>query len=180
VTDPAQQEALAACASSYAHWWKTHFSIEHDPSHVHGETNHFRYRPRPWHVLRINQLQNPNASLAVAQAALACGICGVPFSLSVPREAIEAAPAWWSRLSGEFGLEIRQESHAEFCKRLGTLRDGTVRVLDLRAAEVFAPAEIGNIHVFSGVPLANGRLELLSYLREQSVSQTIHRYGNIL
>ena len=180
VTDPAQQEALAASASSYAHWWKTHFSVEHDPSHVHGETNHFRYRPRPWHILRINHLQDPNVPLAVAQAALACSICSVPLSLSVPREVIGAAPAWWSRLSGEIGLEIRQESHAEFCKRLGTLRDGTVRVLDPRVGEVFAPAEIGNIHVFSGVPLANGRLELLSYLREQSVSQTIHRYGNIL
>lgn len=180
VKDPAQQEALAASASSYAHWWKTHFSVEHDPSQVHGETNHFRYRPRPWHVLRVNHLQEPQVALAVAQTALACSISGVPLSLSVPREAVDAPPAWWSRLSGEFGLEIRQESHAEFCKRLGTLRDGTVRVLDPTAGEVFAPAEIGNIHVFSGLPLANGRLELLCYLREQSVSQTIHRYGNIL
>ncbi len=29
------------------------FSIEHDPSQVHGETNHFRYRPRPWHLLAV-------------------------------------------------------------------------------------------------------------------------------
>jgi RHH-type proline utilization regulon transcriptional repressor/proline dehydrogenase/delta 1-pyrroline-5-carboxylate dehydrogenase len=77
-------------------------------------------------------------------------------------------------------LEIREENHAEFCRRLGTLRDGTVRVLEPRAEEVFAPAEIGNIHVFTGQPLANGRLELLCYLREQSVSQTVHRYGNVL
>jgi RHH-type proline utilization regulon transcriptional repressor/proline dehydrogenase/delta 1-pyrroline-5-carboxylate dehydrogenase len=28
--------------------------------------------------------------------------------------------------------------------------------------------------------LANGRLELRYYLREQALSQTIHRYGNIL
>jgi len=150
------------------------------PSQVHGETNHFRYRPRPWHVLRINHLAAPNAPLVVAQVALACGLCGVPLSLSIPREAVGAAPAWWSRLSGELGLDVRQESHADFCKRLGTLRDGTVRALDAKPGEVFAPAEIGNIHVFSGAPLANGRLELLSYLREQSISQTIHRYGNIL
>ena len=28
--------------------------------------------------------------------------------------------------------------------------------------------------------LANGRLELRYYLREQALSQTVHRYGNIL
>lgn len=180
VMDSAQQEALAASASSYAHWWTTHFSLEHDPSQVHGETNHFRYRPRPWHLLRINHLSAPLVPLVIAQAALACSTCGVPLSLSVPPEALGSAPAWWSRLSGEFGLEVTPESHADFCRRLGTLRDGTVRVLDPQAGEVFAPAEIGNIHVFSGPPFANGRLELLCYLREQAVSQTIHRYGNIL
>ena len=28
--------------------------------------------------------------------------------------------------------------------------------------------------------LANGHLELGHYLREQAVSQTVHRYGNVL
>jgi RHH-type proline utilization regulon transcriptional repressor/proline dehydrogenase/delta 1-pyrroline-5-carboxylate dehydrogenase len=28
--------------------------------------------------------------------------------------------------------------------------------------------------------LANGRLELRYYLREQALSQTVHRYGNVL
>ena len=28
--------------------------------------------------------------------------------------------------------------------------------------------------------LANGRLELRYYLREQALSQTVHRYGNIM
>jgi RHH-type proline utilization regulon transcriptional repressor/proline dehydrogenase/delta 1-pyrroline-5-carboxylate dehydrogenase len=28
--------------------------------------------------------------------------------------------------------------------------------------------------------LANGRLELLQYLREQAVSETTHRYGNVI
>ncbi|MFN9248243.1 MAG: bifunctional proline dehydrogenase/L-glutamate gamma-semialdehyde dehydrogenase [Planctomycetota bacterium] len=180
VTSPADQEALAASASSYGHWWKTHFSLEHDPSQVHGETNHFRYRPRPWHILRLSHLQDPRVPLAVAQVALACKVCRVPLSLSLPRSATSGAPSWWSELGSGFGLDIREESHTEFCQRLGSMRDGTVRVLEPRAGEVFAPAEIGNIHVFAGLPLANGRLELLSYLREQSISQTIHRYGNVL
>lgn len=180
VTQAADQAALAASASSYGHWWKTHFSREHDPSQVHGETNHFRYRPRPWHILRLSNLQDPRLPLVVAQAALACKVCGVPLSLSVSRAAASGVPGWWSQLSGGWGVDVREESHAEFCRRLGTLRDGTVRVLEPQPGELFAPAEIGNIHVFVGPPHANGRLELLSYLREQSISQTIHRYGNVL
>jgi RHH-type proline utilization regulon transcriptional repressor/proline dehydrogenase/delta 1-pyrroline-5-carboxylate dehydrogenase len=34
--------------------------------------------------------------------------------------------------------------------------------------------------VLDAPPLATGRLELRWYLREQSVSRVVHRYGNIL
>jgi RHH-type proline utilization regulon transcriptional repressor/proline dehydrogenase/delta 1-pyrroline-5-carboxylate dehydrogenase len=36
------------------------------------------------------------------------------------------------------------------------------------------------INVVDVPVLANGRLELRYYLREQALSQTVHRYGNIL
>lgn len=36
------------------------------------------------------------------------------------------------------------------------------------------------LQVITSVPLANGRLELLGYLREQSVSETTHRYGDVI
>jgi RHH-type proline utilization regulon transcriptional repressor/proline dehydrogenase/delta 1-pyrroline-5-carboxylate dehydrogenase len=45
---------------------------------------------------------------------------------------------------------------------------------------LFSPEKIGNIPVLSSPVLANGRLELLNHLREQSISETVHRYGNIV
>ncbi|MEZ6096248.1 MAG: bifunctional proline dehydrogenase/L-glutamate gamma-semialdehyde dehydrogenase [Pirellulaceae bacterium] len=54
--DQASKDRLRAAAGSYQKWWNDEFSKEHDPSQIHGETNHFRYRPRPWHVLRIGEL----------------------------------------------------------------------------------------------------------------------------
>jgi RHH-type proline utilization regulon transcriptional repressor/proline dehydrogenase/delta 1-pyrroline-5-carboxylate dehydrogenase len=36
---------LVSAAGSFAHWYEKEFSIEHDPSNLHGETNHFRYVP---------------------------------------------------------------------------------------------------------------------------------------
>ena len=66
------KERLFAAAESYSHWWQQEFSVSHDPSQIHGETNDFRYRPRAWHVLR---LQNPvllDGQVAAALNALAC------------------------------------------------------------------------------------------------------------
>ena len=44
----------------------------------------------------------------------------------------------------------------------------------------FAPAEIGNIPIIDAHVILNGRIELLNYLKEQSVTETVHRYGNII
>jgi RHH-type proline utilization regulon transcriptional repressor/proline dehydrogenase/delta 1-pyrroline-5-carboxylate dehydrogenase len=47
--------------------------------------------------------------------------------------------------------------------------------LDLRAA-----AHRGGVTVIDAPVLANGRLELRWYLREQTLTQVTHRYGNLL
>ena len=36
------------------------------------------------------------------------------------------------------------------------------------------------VAIIDAPPLVNGRLELRYYLREQAVSQTVHRYGNLV
>ncbi len=56
---------------------------------------------------------------------------------------------------------------------------GILRVLapsqDLQRA-----ANDAALQTITSPPLANGRLELPPYLREQSISETTHRYGNII
>lgn len=170
---------LAAQAGSYVYWWNHEFSREHDPSQVHGETNHFRYRPRPWHLLRLNRVADPRAAFVVAQVALACQVCGVPLTLSLSPSA-QSSPPQWLKGIGAMGIEPIFETHEQLCQRLSQLRDGTVRAPDLDPQEMFAPAKVGNLHVFDHAPLGNGRLDLLALLREQSISQTVHRYGNLI
>ena len=43
-----------------------------------------------------------------------------------------------------------------------------------------AAAITGGIRLVDHPVLLNGRLELLWLLREQEVSQTLHRYGNVM
>ncbi len=173
--DQNAREKFAAAVGSYSYWWREHFGIEHDPSQVHGETNHFRYRPRPWHLLRLNHPETGEALLAAAMTAVACRMAGTPLQISMPRSA-----AWTGPLSTLAGCNVCLESHELLTMRLAGMSGGTLRVTDPVAGEIFDPAKIGNTHVIAAPVLANGRIELLNILREQSVSQTVHRYGNLL
>ena len=180
VADSDSKKALRESAKSYSYWWASYFSKEHDPSQVHGETNNFRYRPRPWHILRLCNPNDSCAALIATQTAIACKLIGVKLLVSIPAANSSAAPAWLEEFGRATRCELQREAHPQLCARLNKLRDGTVRAIGKQSTEVFAPAEVGNIHVFTTAPFANGRLELLTYVREQSMSETVHRYGNIM
>jgi RHH-type proline utilization regulon transcriptional repressor/proline dehydrogenase/delta 1-pyrroline-5-carboxylate dehydrogenase len=59
------------------------------------------------------------------------------------------------------------------------MKGGTLRFFGDYDEFKFAPSEIGNLPIIKPQALANGRIELLNYLKEQSVTETVHRYGNI-
>jgi len=178
---PAESHAtLSASITSYSHWWQHEFSVEHDPSNLHGETNHFCYRPQPQHVLRISQTAQlqPDDLLAIARVLAACQLTNCPLfiSLDQPTEAIEAMLA---EVSWGMSAQVRTESTAAFAEWLPSLNHGTLRIMGDYQPEQFAPSVIGNMFRVSSTVLCNGRGELLNYLREQAISETVHRYGNI-
>ena len=55
-----------------------------------------------------------------------------------------------------------------------------VRVVGTCSNELRAAANEAGVHIADDPVTAEGRVELLHYLREQSVSRTTHRYGNVL
>jgi len=165
---PADKATLEASASSYACWWDKEFSIEHDPSNLHGESNHFRYRPFPRILLRASGMSD----LELAQIALAVQTCGVKMEISVDK----ATPLMKAMI-----FPVIVETEKELIARLPECAKqyGILRVLSpsdplQRAANNVA------LQTITAKPLANGRLELLQYLREQAVSETTHRYGNVI
>lgn len=167
---------LAASAESYAYWWDKEFSVEHDPSQIHGETNHFRYPVRPWHVLRI-QDNVDNAEMIAAQVALAATTVEIK-SLRISLASENAKLKKLAALSNNISVVI--ESDAELVEHLKAHRSGSLRIIGGHDAAQYAPSVIGNIPIIQPNVFANGRIELLTYLREQSVSETVHRYGNII
>ena len=166
--------------ASYAHWWSNEFSIEHDPSRLHGQANHFAYRPQPQHVLRLEQTDGLESAdlLAVAQVIAACQLtnCSLFISSIVRHEKIEAM---LTEISWAMSADVRVEPTETFVQWLQSQNHGTLRILGDYRPEQFAPSVIGNIFIVSPIVLSNGRIELLNYLREQAISETVHRYGNI-
>ncbi len=72
------------------------------------------------------------------------------------------------------------ESNEDFVKRLTGMRQQRVRVLGAVPTHVRRAAVEAGVHLADQPVTANGRLELLHYLREQAISRTLHRFGNLV
>ncbi|MGD9420270.1 MAG: proline dehydrogenase family protein [Verrucomicrobiota bacterium JB025] len=164
---PEDKPALEATAASCARWWNDEFSIEHDPSQLHGETNHFRYRPFPAALLRADGM----SPLEIAKVAINCATCGTKLDISASQS---------SPLLTAIGT-VTTESEQELIDRLPKLEHqfGILRVLTPSDALQRA-ANDASLQTIVSQPLANARLEMLNYLREQSIAETTHRYGNVI
>jgi RHH-type transcriptional regulator, proline utilization regulon repressor / proline dehydrogenase / delta 1-pyrroline-5-carboxylate dehydrogenase len=160
---------VRASAASYARAWRRHFSREHEPGAILGEANAFRYRPCR-HVL-----VRGTGRVALSQVALAACVAGVPLTVSLSPD---LPPSAWLKECA--GVELVVEADAGFVERLAH-PEGAERA---RVWEPISPAArvaangVG-LTVIDAPVLANGRLELRWYLREQAVSRLLHRYGSV-
>ncbi|MEL7208073.1 MAG: aldehyde dehydrogenase family protein, partial [Actinomycetota bacterium] len=146
---------LTNAAVSDARWWAEEFAVEHDPIALYCEANIFRYRPLPAIAVRFQ----PDALDRELQRVLAAAdVCGVPTTVSTYDE----------------------ETPEAFSARLGELDVERVRVIGTVDPELRRAANEAGVHLADDPVTTDGRLELPHYLREQAVSRTLHRYGNLL
>jgi RHH-type transcriptional regulator, proline utilization regulon repressor / proline dehydrogenase / delta 1-pyrroline-5-carboxylate dehydrogenase len=163
-----------ASARSYAWAWQSHYCQEHDPSQILGELNLFRYRPVRGIMVRV---EVDTALGPLVQIVLAALTCEAPLtvSLSPGRDDLD----WLADLSA---VQVVIEDEASLIARLGagdTVYD-RLRAIGPLSTTLRRALNTAGISVVDVPVLANGRLELRYYLREQALSQTIHRYGNII
>lgn len=166
---PDKQRGLRAAAGSYVYWWKEHFSREMDFSRLHGETNHFRYRPYPKMLLRTDGM----GAYEIALVVLAASVCSVELELSSNET---------SSFLENLNCKLVIEEESTFIKRIRHKSNGfrNLRTSCHVSTALRSAANEAGLPVISRTPLANGRLELMDFLREQSISETTHRYGNII
>ncbi|HRF01272.1 MAG TPA: proline dehydrogenase family protein [Pirellulaceae bacterium] len=172
--DQAGIERLRAGVESQAQAWATEFSRDHDPSRIHGESNCFRYRARPWTLVRCPGRHQERPPVDLLLALFACRRVGATCEASLANDV-----PWRAALAEWAGITVTVESDAALAERLSGRRDGTLRLLGDAEPETLAAARRANLSVLDGPAYANGRLELTRYLREQAISRTMHRYGNL-
>ena len=148
-------EWLDAAQTSDDAAWHHHFGVEHDPSGLFCESNVFRYRPLPRVALRIEADAAPREVARVRAAAARCDV-----------DIMESHAA--------------DETAADFAARLEALNVERVRVVGTCSHQIRAASNEAGLHIAADPVTAEGRIELLHYLREQTVTRTLHRYGNLL
>ena len=166
-------ELLAATAESCAYAWAKEYGVEHDPSALYCESNVFRYRPRKGIVLRGNA---GATAAALAQARIAAATAKVTVTVSVD-PSLGLDPKAIDALGG-----ATVEDEAAFASRLPSLKASAdaIRLVGSASDALYRAANDAPITVLDAPVVASGRRELQNYLREQSISTCLHRYGNII
>jgi RHH-type proline utilization regulon transcriptional repressor/proline dehydrogenase/delta 1-pyrroline-5-carboxylate dehydrogenase len=177
--DDADGRRLRTALASYDAAWRDEFSREHDHFRLLGQDNFRRYLPFPVICVRI---MPQDAWFDIVARIAAARVTGArvlaSFAPGCPRRwhdmLDECTDAWAA------GIELVEQTDALVAALVGR-HDVRIRYggRDRVPAEVRrAAAEAGQW--IADVPVVSaGRIELLWYLREQSISHDYHRYGNL-
>jgi RHH-type proline utilization regulon transcriptional repressor/proline dehydrogenase/delta 1-pyrroline-5-carboxylate dehydrogenase len=177
---PEEVARILAALASYNRAAREEFGREHDHFRLLGQDNIRRYLPLREIRVRVHPADSVFEIFARVCAAQAAG-CRV--LLSAPPDSNRPAVQMLDDLTDSWAgsIEFLEENDAQL---EAALRAGAVERIRLAAPERISPAlraasaEMG-VHLADTPVLGEGRIELLWYLREQSVSFDYHRYGNL-
>lgn len=163
-----------ASISSYAFFWQQ-FKRDKDVSKIIGQDNFFRYLPHKKMAFRIGPNVPALDYLRVFAAALTCETrLEISWEKSADTKILQAN---WEALLPIFN--IIEEDEKTFLKRIKAGHVKRIRTLEEPTQEMKEAAAVSTTYIDHAPVLANGRIELLHYLREMALSADYHRYGNL-
>jgi len=166
---------LDIALKSYFNAYASEFSVQKDYCKVRGEDNYFKYLKRQKLALRITKEDNVFDSLA---RILAASVSKVNFTLSLESNSkIEEMLAKMPSLLGDNIQKIQNED--EFVKDISKYEQITYADIENISQNVFKLCAKDLVYLSKMPVFSEGRLELLNYFQEQSISHSYHRYGNI-
>jgi len=174
------KQLIIQALTSYDEYASTEFNLEHDHFHLIGQDNIRRYLPVQKMVLRV--VEQDEAYDIVLRMAAAHAV-GAPVILShaagVHDELLQVLMEFsqpWKKPAVRI-----VETDDELFERM---KQGEISRIRFARPDVVAESvrestrELGVVMVDAPV-LVNGRVELLWNVREQSISDNYHRYGNL-
>jgi RHH-type proline utilization regulon transcriptional repressor/proline dehydrogenase/delta 1-pyrroline-5-carboxylate dehydrogenase len=166
----AHETGVDEAVAHYRLWWDRHFSRVTELAGLSCESNELRYRPLADGV--VVRLTDDGADDDVAKALAAAAVTGTPVRVSSDR-ARRLPP----------GISVTVESAASLAASLaGTASAPAVRLrlIGRPEPEVLAAAAEHAVTVVDEPICSHGRIELLRWTREQVMTRSLHRYGNVV
>jgi RHH-type proline utilization regulon transcriptional repressor/proline dehydrogenase/delta 1-pyrroline-5-carboxylate dehydrogenase len=162
-------DAAVDYKTSYRDAWESEFSEARDINNLYGEQNLFRYLPLGSMALRV---MAADTAEQIEMVALAARLCGTPLTVSIdPADpkiaALEAA-----------GVEVRRQTLSEFIASMPAYERIRTCSPDI-PREMYEAAAAIDKYIATAPPVREGRVELIHYIKEQSISFEYHRYGSI-
>ncbi len=169
--EKAEAEWLAGALSTDVVAWQDEFGVVRDVTGLETEQNALRYQAVPVTV-RIEG----GRAIEAARIAAAGIRAGAPVTVSAATEPASPIVAWLRAA----GVEVAVEDDQAWSARVARLaeRGGRIRLvggdaLDVATLAHGSPAVV----IYAGPVLSAGRIEMLTFLREQAVSISSHRFG---
>ncbi len=167
-----ENERFQGAVESYLNSWKHEFSLELDINNLLGERNTFRYLPLKNMALRVQATDELSDIFMILSAA---DIAGTRVTLSIAQE--------------DYKLEVLKNCINKECDILIQSETGFLEEMDdyerirtcssaISKEMMQEAAKIGK-YIAMAKPIIEGRLELLHYVKEQSITFEYHRYGSI-
>ena len=158
------------------------FKHEHDYAEIRGESNIIRYLPVKSVLLRV--AENDDLS-QILPSIMAIKMAGAKLHLSLP-EIFESAELIW--LEVKAAILMDQENDGDVIVR----EDETALIKSMSHVErirFLQPENVSEniyeavadqaLYIASDPFISHGRIELMHYFIEQSISDSYHRYGNL-
>ena len=165
-TRPVDDATIDDADRSDRSWWDEHYAVDHDPSALFCEANVLRYRLRPDVVIRAARGAPSVEVERVIRAAHRVGAhprVSVADDRSIPED-----------------RAVVIESEEQFWGDVGSRPNARVRLVGAIDDRARAEAVAAGVDVVDGPVTLSGRLELRWFLREQAISRTLHRFGNLV
>jgi RHH-type proline utilization regulon transcriptional repressor/proline dehydrogenase/delta 1-pyrroline-5-carboxylate dehydrogenase len=178
--DPREAEETISAAQSYEHWLAEEFNHAHDDFQLVGEDNFRRYLPLGEVRVRVHRDDSLWDLFARAAASRTAGCRTV---VSTPPELHSPHVKLLDELTNDWAgaIEFVEETDASLAQAIHEGRVDRLRYAHPdRVPPVLRAAAAVTGHYIADTPVSpHGRVELIWYFREQSLSHSYHRYGNL-
>ena len=174
VSDEYDKDRVNVAFSNYQKIWKEEFSQEKDVCHIYGEKNIFRYLPVKDIGFRV---QNKDNLADILLVMIAANTTKATLSISISENNPNINDVRKAIIS-LYGIKLVVQDETGFIEDMEEYERIRITSPEVSDALYQKAAKLGQ-YIADKKPLIEGRIELLHYLKEQSITYEYHRYGSI-